>query len=87
MTACNDTTTHRYKGHRWSNNALAWADSAAYTRGVRMAEDKGRRCPYGHGPVTNAKCAGLCAANDPVCHRSGGACAIGMMAMRKEWWA
>lgn len=81
MTACNDTSSHRYLGRRWAANTLSYNDAAAYTRGVRMAENKKRTCSYGHGVVTNEKCAMLCAAYDPICYRSGGKCAIGMMAM------
>ncbi len=84
MTACNDTTSQRYLGRRWAANTLSYNDAAACTRGYRMAEDRARTCPYGHGPVTNARCADMCASGDPICHRSGGPCAIGMMAQAKE---
>ena len=83
MSACNDTTTHRYGGFRHSTRTIKFADACSYTRGTRMAEGRRITCPHGHGATDNVRCAELCRAGDAICHRSGSACALGMLAMSK----
>lgn len=66
-----------------SARSMTRADNQAWTRGERLRHGEKIHCLYGHGQAWPEKCAELCRAGDVVCHRSGSACAVGMLAMTK----